>query len=229
MDCSPLGRRAEDAFAPFLPLSSGVGLPLLPGRSRRGRPPGGLPSRKVRTPQGSAPRENGGRQGASPAGRKVPQKTNRPSALFELRRARVKRWGKSPPRQGRPRRQGKPRAVQDRTGEGRPARPGSPGNSRTPPRRGAPLRRDERNDRHPPPAGTESGLQGSNFFFRGGMSRSTGLQPVEKKRKGFSAGETWILQESCSGRSPQAASLCCIAPSMEKGFALSRCLPIMPP
>ena len=61
----------------------------------------------------------------------------------------MKWWGKSPPRRGQPKRHGKPRVVQDRTGEGLPVRL-SPGNSRTPRKRGAPPRRGERNDRPVP-------------------------------------------------------------------------------
>ena len=60
---------------------------------------------------------DGDREGT---GRKVPQKSyrQRPARV----RARVKWWGKSPPRRRRQRRHGKPRAVQDRTGAGLPAR-----------------------------------------------------------------------------------------------------------
>ena len=60
---------------------------------------------------------DGDREGT---GRKVPQKSyrQRPARV----RARVKWWGKSPPRRRQQRRHGKPRAVQDRTGAGLPAR-----------------------------------------------------------------------------------------------------------
>lgn len=76
-------------------------------------------SRKVRTLQGGAPCESEGRVGESRFGRKVQQKKYR----FPPRRGvRVKRWGKSPPLQRQLRRHGKPRVVQDRTGEGLPAR-----------------------------------------------------------------------------------------------------------
>jgi hypothetical protein len=53
-------------------------------------------------------------------GRKVQQKKYRRWSVRT--QVRLKWWGKSPPRPGRPGRQCKPRAVQDRTGEGLPVR-----------------------------------------------------------------------------------------------------------
>ena len=58
----------------------------------------------------------------------------------------MKWWSKSPPRIRVTGRHGKPRVVQDRTGEGLPARY-SPGISRTLRKQGASLRRSERNGR----------------------------------------------------------------------------------
>ena len=77
--------------------------------------------RKVRTPQGNAPHESEGRE---------PRGTRTDSAAERYRRwpdasqaqARVKWWSKSPPRIRVTGRHGKPRVVQDRTGEGLPAR-----------------------------------------------------------------------------------------------------------
>jgi hypothetical protein len=74
--------------------------------------------RKVRTPQGNAPHESEGRE---------PRGTRTDSAAERYRRwparaqARVKWWSKSPPRIRVTGRHGKPRVVQDRTGDGRPA------------------------------------------------------------------------------------------------------------
>jgi len=95
----------------------GAGLPPpLPGRSQFPRKRW---LRKVRTPQGNAPHESEGRE---------PRGTRTDSAAERYRRwparaqARVKWWSKSPPRIRVTGRHGKPRVVQDRTGEGRPAR-----------------------------------------------------------------------------------------------------------
>ena len=90
--------------------------PPLPGRSQFPRK---RRVRKVRTPQGNAPHESEGRE---------PRGTRTDSAAERYRRwparaqARVKWWSKSPPRIRVTGRHGKPRVVQDRTGEGRPAR-----------------------------------------------------------------------------------------------------------
>jgi hypothetical protein len=103
---------------------------------------------------------DGDREGS---GRKVPQKSyrQRPARV----RARVKWWGKSPPRQGQPRRHGKPRAVQDRTGEGLPARY-KPRVIVAPRASGAPRSGGVREMTVQPRNGwTESGLQGSGIFF----------------------------------------------------------------
>lgn len=117
-------------------------LPPLPGRSQQART---RRLRKVRTPQGSAPHENGGRKSrdnrTESAAESIPPMASGSDPLHaetaHNAQVRVKWWGKSPPRQGQPRRHGKPRAVQDRTGEGRPVRQ-SPGISRIPLRRNSP-------------------------------------------------------------------------------------------
>ena len=117
--------------------------PPCAGRSPDGRNFTQVRLRKVRTPQGNAPHESEGRE---------PRGTRTESAAERYRRwparaqARVKWWSKSPPRIRVTGRHGKPRVVQDRTGEGLPVR-SSPGISRTLRKQGAPLRRGERNGR----------------------------------------------------------------------------------
>ena len=93
--------------------------PLCGCRSPDGRSFTQVEVRKVRTPQGNAPHASEGRE---------PRGTRTESAAERYRRwparaqARVKWWSKSPPRIRVTGRHGKPRVVQDRTGEGRPAR-----------------------------------------------------------------------------------------------------------
>ncbi len=111
--------------------------------SGRGRPlPGFRPGgRKVRTPQGRKSCRKAGYRGPYAAGRKVPQKTDRPAPICTMpgpgagaafrprgrhdatarppadrRRVRVKRWGKSPPPREKSMGQGKPLPEQDQIG-----------------------------------------------------------------------------------------------------------------
>ena len=74
-------------------------------------------------------------------------------------KVRVKWWGKSPPRLWQQRRQGKPRAMQDKQGEGRLPAESPPGISRTLFIQSALVYGREKNG-HPAHIGwTESGLQ----------------------------------------------------------------------
>jgi hypothetical protein len=88
----------------------------LPGRSQFPRK---REVRKVRTPQGNVPHESEGRE---PRGTRTDSAAERYRRWTARSQARVKWWSKSPPRIRVTGRHGKPRVVQDRTGEGRPAR-----------------------------------------------------------------------------------------------------------
>ena len=112
-------------------------------RGKSGHPRAGFPARNVdaparlaaRPPAGDASAQAGARR-VKPPRRIVPQKIYRPFAVsgfrFEIAEAaRVKRWGKSPPRRQQCRRQGKPNPVQDKIGDWT-ARPGVPGMSHLP-------------------------------------------------------------------------------------------------
>jgi hypothetical protein len=88
----------------------------LPGRSQFPRK---REVRKVRTPQGNAPHESEGRGTRESRTDSAAERYRRWASRSQ---ARVKWWSKSPPRIQVTGRQGKPRVVQDRTGEGRPAR-----------------------------------------------------------------------------------------------------------
>ena len=116
---------------------------------------GNQSERKVRTPQGGILAEARERQvqaaRVKARRRKVPQKTDRPPGN---RRARVKRWVKSPPRLPRGRRQGKPGSVQGKIGD-RAARPSIAGMSHL---RG-PFRAQARGAGIRGPAGREAGVE----------------------------------------------------------------------
>ncbi len=91
-------------------------LPPLPGRSQFPRK---WEVRKVRTPQGNVPHES---EGWEPRGTRTDSAAERYRRWAARSQARVKWWSKSPPRIRVTGRHGKPRVVQDRTGEGRPVR-----------------------------------------------------------------------------------------------------------
>jgi hypothetical protein len=84
----------------------------LPGRSQFPRK---REVRKVRTPQGNAPHESEGRE---PRGTRTESAAERYRRWSARAQVRVKWWSKSPPRIRVTGRHGKPRVVQDRTGEG---------------------------------------------------------------------------------------------------------------
>ena len=124
-------------------------------RGKSGHPRAGFPARNVvaparlaaRPPAGGASAQAGARR-VKPPRRTVPQRRYRPASgeseresergnpfhfhpRFHSRPARVKRWGKSPPRRQQCRRQGKPNPVQDKIGDWT-ARPTVPGMSHPP-------------------------------------------------------------------------------------------------
>ncbi len=137
-----------------LETSHGAGKPASVAPAVRATGPVGGTERKVRTLLGRIPGERRGRAGLAgrkAAGRSTPRSSrgtagqaavtdsateNIPPvrrAVSPRARARVKRWGKSPPRRPRGRRQGKPNPVQDKIGDWA-ARPRVPGMSHPPAR-----------------------------------------------------------------------------------------------
>jgi hypothetical protein len=114
---------------------------------------------------------------------KAPQRTDCPACGV-----RVKRWGKSPPRDGQPDRHGKPHREQCRIGTSRGARPRAASAQRSGlAARSRRQRRGQRNGHRSPdlgPGGTESGLQAlrappwpAPFFSRKTARIPRGIRP----------------------------------------------------
>ena len=157
---------------------------------------------------------DGDREGT---GRKVPQKSyrQRPARV----RARVKWWGKSPPRRRQQRRHGKPRAVQDRTGAGLPARH-KPRVIVAPRASGALRSGGVREMAVQPREGwTESGLQGSGIIFTWTESRVSVREPAMVRASG---GGRFPLEWSGAQSIRLAGARHCIGCRIRRGSWLFR-------